>query len=851
MRIRPLSLEVVNFLGIENCKLDFKEGVFLIVGQNGAGKSSLLEAIVFALYGMGVRYGKKSPQDYIRSSTDTCQVRFSFLRNGKKYEVLRKVKSSGTEALLTENGTIIATQRTHVDRELQKILNTTYESFISTFFLPQGRATYLLTAKRSEINDIVFDVLFPKKILRSVQEKVNELMKNLQIEHEKKQARLSDLRIRAEQIINAVSPEKIEFYSKKSQELQQQLALTEQKLKSIEQQMTVWQQIKQIEKNLEQLKNQRDRLVNRAEEERKISLASSVAGEYQILLNVQEKVESLQKEQNKMHEQIKKHESDILKIDHELENFKTNQNKVEQLMVQLSSQRDQLQKIDLQSEPLLNELNQLRTAKTFLEQQKENLNGNLSTVEKKICERQDILAKLNSALEQSEKEYDQIRQQALIWMSQEIAQNLQDGDTCPVCGNVFHRTAHEQQRVDIQRYQQLKNFIEKNQRQIEQINAEINSLVQEKENLDESLRKASKDLSDCIEKINEIERNLQQIGYDSLVKHRIRELSKQIEDLFRKKVQIQSEISKLTGTKEQLSRRIEELKNDIEVISSQLIQQKVKLDESKKGFFEKLERIGLTFKEFEIYSQKTMPEQSSLEMIHKIDLQIEKSYEELDKLKKSVTLEYETCESHYRELTDELEAIKKQREEYIRQKAIAEHMMKELKEIEQQKKDLQNEFEVIHRQYQITELVKNTLSAKEFQSFVTNMVLEGIITKTNDMLDTLTDGRFKIKIEESGFVIMDSGIERSADGLSGGEKTVVSLALAIAIAEMATGNMEIFFIDEGFSALDEDNKFRIAGALKQMEKLNKIIGFVTHDPQFAEYFDKKLVVEKGGVVRWT
>ncbi len=79
---------------------------------------------------------------------------------------------------------------------------------------------------------------------------------------------------------------------------------------------------------------------------------------------------------------------------------------------------------------------------------------------------------------------------------------------------------------------------------------------------------------------------------------------------------------------------------------------------------------------------------------------------------------------------------------------------------------------------------------------------------------------------------------------------MVSLALAIAIAETSTGQMELFFIDEGFSALDEENKSRIASALKQMEKLNKVIGFVTHDPQFAEYFDRKLMVTKGGVAKW-
>lgn len=96
----------------------------------------------------------------------------------------------------------------------------------------------------------------------------------------------------------------------------------------------------------------------------------------------------------------------------------------------------------------------------------------------------------------------------------------------------------------------------------------------------------------------------------------------------------------------------------------------------------------------------------------------------------------------------------------------------------------------------------------------------------------------------------DLGVRRDAGGLSGGEKTLVSIALAMSIAEEAAGEMEAFFIDEGFSSLDSDNKSKIADALKRLERLNKVIGFVTHEPEFADYFERKLLVEKGGRLRW-
>ncbi|MFN4190196.1 MAG: AAA family ATPase [Pseudothermotoga sp.] len=850
MKIKPLSLEVENFLGIEKCKVEFKEGVFLILGQNGAGKSSLLEAIVFALYGTGVRYGRKSPQDYVRSSTSTCQVRFSFLRNGKKYEVFRRVRSSGTEALLLENDAIIATQRTHVDRELQRILDTTYESFISTFFLPQGRATYLLTAKRSEINDIVFDVLFPKKVLKSVQEKINEIVKNLQIEHEKMQAHLSDLRVRFEQISNVATLEKIEFCNTKLKELQEQLESTAEKLKLIEQQRVSWQRIKELEKGIEQLKNEKNKLIARAEEERKISLAKSLGKDHQILLAIREKVESSQKEQRRIEEQIKKLQDDIAKIKQELIDFERNRDEIQQHINKLNLERAELQKIDLQSEPLLNDLNQLKTLKSLLDREKINNQNNLSEVEKQISQKQNTLNDVKNTLRQLEKDYNQMKQTALIAMSQEIAQNLQDGDTCPVCGNVFRKTTIIQQHIDIQKYQELKKSIEEYQKQKEQLDLQLKTLYKVRDDVTEHLNQINRDLLSCLEKMNAIENDLQRMGYNNSVKEGIRKLSKEIEDLLNKKVQSEAKISQLREAKDQLSKRIEELKSNLQDICSELERRRTELMENENRFLEKLKEVGLTMKEFEIYNDKELPRQSSLEMLQKIELQMEKNYEEIVGLKESISLDYESCENEYRRLNGELEIVKRQRDEYIQQKAVLEHLIQELRNIEEQKRNLQEQFESVHRQYQIAELVKSTLSAKGFQSFVTDIVLDEITMRTNSILDTLTDGRFKIKVDETGFLIIDENTNRSADGLSGGEKTMVSLALAIAIAETATGQMEIFFIDEGFSALDEENKSRIANTLKQMEKLNKVIGFVTHDPQFAEYFDRKLMVEKGGVVRW-
>ncbi|MEJ5228654.1 MAG: SMC family ATPase [Pseudothermotoga sp.] len=850
-KIRPISIEISNFLGIEDCKVDFKEGVFLILGQNGAGKSSLLEAIVFALYGTGVRYGRKSPVDYLHSNRSVCQVRFCFLRNGKKYEVLRRVKSSGgTEALLIENDSVIATQRSHVDKELQRIFDTSYESFIATFFLPQGRATYLLTAKRSEINDIVFDILFPKKVLRVVQEKINELVKNLHGECEKRQARLADLRDRSDKLSQQASAERVAFLNNRLSQLYREIESKQEAVKVVEQERQLWEQIKQIENTLTSLKTERSKLIEEAEEEKKINLARSLSGEFQSLANLRERIDYLQKEKSKVTQQMELYKNGILQAQDQLNNLREKRNELEKELDLLYRDRDMLQEIELHSEPLLNELSQLETAVVFLEREKNELSNNLSQFERQLTEKQQRLQKQNIELRKLENEFSSVKGKSLLWMAHEIAQNLQEGDRCPVCGSTFQKISLGKVEGDAQRYQQLKESMEKVQNQIQQVEVEIKTVVEQKEKTLTRVSQIEEDLLSKTKKIDSVKEQLAKLGYESSLRNKIREISTRIEKTLQQKTETQSKISKLEELTEQSSKRIEELSKEESQTSKELEELKKNLLEAEKEFHERLKQIGFTLREFEIYNAKQPPQKSVVQILQKIELEIERNTEKLSQLREAVKMDFEMCEREYKRLSTELEQLKKEREEDLKQKAVLEHVLQELKSIEEQKSILDREYKSIDAEYRVAQAVKETLSAREFQSFVTNMALDEIKVKTNDILDALTDGRFKIQINDNGFVITDGGVERDAAGLSGGEKTIVSLALAISIAETTAGQMEAFFIDEGFSSLDEENKLRIAKALKQMEKLNKVIGFVTHDQQFADYFERKLLVEKGGVVRW-
>jgi exonuclease SbcC len=87
------SVELGNFISHAETKLDFEEGVTVFVGHNGAGKSSVIDAITFALFG---EHTRKSNKGLIRRGTSQAYAKINFSANGRDYEAVRKIDSKGT-----------------------------------------------------------------------------------------------------------------------------------------------------------------------------------------------------------------------------------------------------------------------------------------------------------------------------------------------------------------------------------------------------------------------------------------------------------------------------------------------------------------------------------------------------------------------------------------------------------------------------------------------------------------------------------------------------------------------------------------------------------------------------------
>ena len=141
--MRPVRLEVRGFTSFrESAVVDFTgRRLFVITGPTGAGKSSLLDAMIWALYGQVPRVGNATRQ-LITHGEQSMSVRFDFTARGQTYRVSRHVPGAAGARLerLTEAGEWhpLADRARDVTAQVTEILGLDYQTFTRTIVLPQG-----------------------------------------------------------------------------------------------------------------------------------------------------------------------------------------------------------------------------------------------------------------------------------------------------------------------------------------------------------------------------------------------------------------------------------------------------------------------------------------------------------------------------------------------------------------------------------------------------------------------------------------------------------------------------------------------------------------------------------------
>ena len=208
--------------------------------------------------------------------------------------------------------------------------------------------------------------------------------------------------------------------------------------------------------------------------------------------------------------------------------------------------------------------------------------------------------------------------------------------------------------------------------------------------------------------------------------------------------------------------------------------------------------------------------------------------------------EREVAESSERERVarEEAQRIRRERAECVQRLDRLRLRLSEKKQREAQLRQAE------HR-YSVSLAVAEAVRGKALMKFAVEETLRDICRSASVILSGVTRGSYRLRYEgERGFCVSDNrnnGEIRDVATLSGGETFLVSLSLAVALSEAVslagTSRVEFFFLDEGFGSLDKALCDVVVDALETLKEDRFVIGLISHVETLKERLTQKLCVE--------
>ena len=913
--MRPLKLTMSAFGPYADREvLDLEKlgesGLYLITGPTGAGKTSIFDAICYALYDSSsgeMRDDSMLRSKYALDSADTF-VELEFICNDKIYKVKRnpeylrpKARGEGFTTQLAKaelifpDGRIIDKSKKEVNKAIEEIIGLDKEQFLKIAMIAQGEFRKLLLAP-TEDKKKIFRKIFKTDKYEVVQNKLKEQANALYGQYKMAQATLgaflknieiskeSPLKERLEEALlsSASSSEILLLISellKEDGELKGQLvAETEGLDQQIAEQSVVLAKIKEYNQNLFSLNDKTEklnvskrivieleaeieRLSNKKIEIEKLKTQKAVIenelSEYEFLNVISNQIEQAEaslifhlNQKEKLQSQLEKKEAELLALKEQEKNLSGSKEEKERLLLikkDLEAKQGEVIKVATDYKNLLKDRKDLIIAQENLKKQMELLNV--------VSDR-----------------YNAINTAFLNGQAGVMASLLKDGDACPVCGAVVH-PKKAKMLAEIPTEAQLKKAkdeCESAQRNAEESSAECAGLIGKINGTSGAILEKLKgynvaDGDDTTDKLRGIYFELRQEfeRVDSQVKEQ--------DDKIAKKEKLAEDIPLLES----------EIKKSVEEIN--LLDNKITLAVTTKN--EKIEQREKTIKGLN-YPEQSLAK-NALNELEKTILEFDKAYltaterfqnesqktftliGEIEGLKSAVSI---TFSADLDEETKKMDSLLEKKKSLVAQKesvvsrinsnkstySSIETALKESNEIEQK-------FEWLNALSQTANGTLNKRDKISFETFIQTTYFERVLKRANLRLQKMTGGQYDLirrqdplnQRSQSGLDIdvLDhyNGSVRSVSSLSGGETFKASLALALGLADeiqsLAGGvKLDTMFIDEGFGSLDGESLALAVNTLMELTEGNKLVGIISHVEELKNKIDKQVVVEKAGGV---
>lgn len=813
-----------------------------ISGQNGAGKSSLLDALTWNLFGIA----RRKDDAIINNRANLAEVEFDFNYEGTIYRIIRKKQrdsKSMLEFLISDNGSgwKPLTEKTIRETEdfISRTLRLDYETFVNASFFLQGKADQFAQQRPGDRKRILTNIMGLEKwdeyrqrvvdkrkttenTLSGVMGQIGEIEAELSLEAERK-TKLKTLKEELDNVKEVVKAE------------ENNLSNARLLFASLEEHRKMVDVLKsQYQTTAKQLEEQRDQIQKRKHEvgelEQNIEQRDLIEAAYKKWQDDFKRMDTLNALADKYHELDMRRSKLTLAIEKE-------QSLIEQEKIALEKQHQQVMNFEKDAKRFEDLIKGTETKITELNsriKKKADLETNLAQVESKMV----ALKSENKYL------FDNMQ---LLKERIEKLQDTKDAE-CPLCGqslDVVDRESllaslKEEGKKEGDSYRKNQELIKEYEKQIQDLNTELQKIKR----VEEELRLLEREQDQF--GLNQEQVQKYSAEWDADGKNRLQEL-----------------LTLLKGGKYALEER-----DKLKAIDLEIQQLGYDPEEYKKIKEAELNgrRSETQLRDLESAKAALEPLNREIEEIHR---KIKLTQEELTAQEKA----YKEAEEKYNVLQKSLPDLKVLEKQLAENKALendlrlkvggANQAVEVLGKIRKRKVILDEERKAILEEISQLKILERAFSKDGVPALLIEQALPEIEMQANDILDRLSAGEMSVhfetlrdyknkkrqdKRETLDILISSSAGERAYEMFSGGEafriNFAIRLALSRVLAHRAGARLQTLVIDEGFGSQDTSGRQRLIETINLVRKNFEKILVITHLEDLKDAFPARLEVEK-------
>ena len=870
--MRPVTLKITAFGPYAKCQyLNFEEGLaddnlFLIHGITGAGKTSILDAMLFALYGGNRigngRDGKMMRSEHADSATPT-EVDFTFALGDKLYRVKRTIspnlQKTASELHDLNIGDEVITK--NVTERIEELIGFGSEQFRQVILLQQGEFKKFLFSKtndRQKILDVLFNAGFYKQVEERLKNKSDPMNAELQTLQENYNGKLGELEIETEEdLIELI--EATDTALKQAQESLKELVKSRKEARDeLEKGRALFQKFKDLEGELNKLRTAKE-AYQKAESDLKTAKV-----EYE----KQQNLESERKKLEKDIEELVKIRERLSQLQDAKVNFKSADTKAKAAAEEIKTLNKTVAAYESRLEQILKETKAYsRTAADFEKydakvkdcEVRDKLLKDIEAINKQIEAATKVCAEVEEKRLNQQRNIDRLKQLARLGRAAILAHTLKDGEPCPVCGSTVHpKLAVSEELIPTDE-------------EIEQAEEELDKLNKQKSTADNKLAGYKSKLQTQQEALAQ-KGNLGDTEYWRQKRQEEQKAKLKFidaENNFKKGKKLLQEV------KDKLKAKDEEYKNAADLAS--------KLS----GIINEREnQIAEQYKADVGGSKLDAELKVSTVKLNEMNTAWSKAQNEYHQLEKQVSARnsaYYTIKEGCQRLSEQLKDKAKPNVEELSKKSDE---LEEAYNVQTKKAfELTSKYDNLNKAHSSIKEMKEQIAQRErdcaiwlklsraangfnpqrmkFQTYILNAMFQDIIYEANERLKIMSDNRYRFeykvpsKMSHSKFYGLDFEIydeftstTRPVETLSGGESFLASLSLALGLADVVQNNaggikLDTIFIDEGFGSLDSDTLDLTIRALNDLKRDGRLVGIISHVEELKQQINVKLEVIKG------